>query len=71
MAGRQPFIKLAMVAEQDLVLVNDENGAGEIDFFVDVGHGLVVSADAPRRSHSNTKNGTEGKSDRKGKCFGR
>jgi hypothetical protein len=30
-----------MVNEQDLFFVDNEDRDGEIDFFVDVGHGLV------------------------------
>ena len=39
-ADRQPLVELAMVNEQNLFLVNDEDGDGEINFFVDVGHGF-------------------------------
>jgi len=38
-AQRQPLVELAMVNQQNLSAVNDEDGDGEIDFFVDVGHG--------------------------------
>jgi len=48
-AEGQPLIELAMMDEQDFVFVNDKDGDGEIDFFVDVGHGLIPAADAPRR----------------------
>jgi hypothetical protein len=34
----QPLVELAMVDEQDLSTVNDEDGDGEINFFVNVGH---------------------------------
>ena len=37
-AKRQPFVQLAMVDEQNFAVVNDEDGDGEINFFVDVGH---------------------------------
>ena len=39
-AERQPFVQLAMVDEQNLAVVNDKNRDGEINFFVDVGHGF-------------------------------
>ncbi len=37
-AERQPFVELAMVDEQNLAVVNDEDRDGEINFFVDVRH---------------------------------
>ena len=39
-AERQPLAELAMMDEQDLVVVDDEDRDGEINFFVDVGHAL-------------------------------
>ena len=39
-AERQPFVELAMMDEQNRVVVNDKNRDGEINFFVDVGHVL-------------------------------
>ena len=39
-AERQPFVQLAMMDEQNFAVVNDKNGDGEINFFVDVGHGF-------------------------------
>ena len=37
-AERKPFVELAMVNQQNLFVVNDKNGDGEINFFVEVGH---------------------------------
>jgi hypothetical protein len=39
-AERQPFVELAMMDEQNLRVVNDENRDGEINFFVEVRHAL-------------------------------
>ena len=38
-AEREPFVELAMVHEEDLAILNDEDRDGEIDFFMDVRHG--------------------------------
>ena len=38
-AERKPFIELAMMNQQDLPILNYENGDREIDLFMDVGHG--------------------------------
>ena len=38
-AERQPFAELAMQDEQHLRVVDDEDGNGEVDLFVDMGHG--------------------------------
>ena len=40
-AERQPFVELAMVDQQNLAVVNDEDRDGEINFFVNVRHGMV------------------------------
>src|ERR1019366_1618546 len=52
-AERQPFVQLAMVDEQYLVVVNDKDGDGEINFFVDVGHtGMRQDLGSSRTSNS-------------------
>jgi hypothetical protein len=38
-AERQPRVQLAMMNEQNLPVMNDEDGDREINFFVDVSHG--------------------------------
>ena len=38
-AERQPFVQLAMVDDENPAVVDDKDGDGEINFFVDVGHG--------------------------------
>ena len=43
-AQRQPLVQVAMVDEQDLALVNDEDGDGEINFLVDVSHGWLIES---------------------------
>jgi hypothetical protein len=43
-AERQPFVELAMVDEQNLAVMNNKDGDGEINFFVDVGHAKIVTA---------------------------
>jgi hypothetical protein len=42
-AQRQPLVQLAMVDEQNFAVVNDKNGDGEVNFFVDVGHVFVAA----------------------------
>jgi hypothetical protein len=49
-AERQPFIELAMMNQQNLFVVNDKNGDGEINFFVEVGHGC--GGEKKRKSNS-------------------
>ena len=39
---RQPLVELAVMDEKNLAVLNDKNSHGEIDFLVDVGHGLVL-----------------------------
>ena len=34
----QPFVEVAMVDEEDFGVLDDKDGDGEIDFFVNVGH---------------------------------
>ena len=37
-AERKPFIQFAMMDDEDLAVMDDEDGDGEIDFFVNVSH---------------------------------
>lgn len=50
-AERQPFAEPAMVDEQDLAVLDDEDGDREVDFLMDVRHGWMgagTGADAQR-----------------------
>ena len=51
-AERQPFVQFAMMDEQNLPVVNDEDRNGEINFFVDMGHAVNRSGVSAERRNS-------------------
>src|ERR1035441_7535618 len=57
-AERQPLVELAMVDEQNLAVVNDEDRDGKINFFVDVGHVKIPNSklQAPEKLQTSSFN---------------
>src|SRR6185437_13320149 len=69
-AEREPGVQFAMMDQQDFSAMNDEDGDGEIDFFVDVSHDKTsefqvssASSKAPRTERPSSRETSSTKPD--------